>query len=347
MPNIVRHDFCGFFRKNYENPMNKIVVKAFFIAVSIFFFFQCSKSAPEPIVMVETESQDLTIGCTDVAATNYKSTAKDDDCSCKYDYSSKVSTKIPQDFTRKILLEEHSGTWCGWCPLAKETSEKLTANARVISVEIHYNDEMTADKDKVYNPLKNKYGHPAWPSGMVNRRKSIVGTTYIIGESDWAANVEDFLKTEKTTAGIAIESSLNGNELTVLSHVKIQTATDERYGLGIYLVEDKVAGYPQVNYASRDIRFQKYDAYNKPSMIEDFLHRNVARDAIAPLIGGLDIPIAATKNGKIFRKLFKITLPNNIKVKENCHLVAFLMNQNNNEIINVQIVPIGIVKDWD
>jgi Outer membrane protein Omp28 len=329
--------------------MNKMLVKAFLFAIATFVFLQCSKSTsePEPVVITEPESQDPNIGCTDAAATNFKSTAKDDDCSCKYDYVSKISTKIPQDFTRRILLEEHSGTWCGWCPLAKETSEKLTANARVIAVEIHYNDEMTADKEKVFNPLKNKYGYPAWPSGMVNRRKSIVGTTYIIGESDWTVNVEDFLKTEKTTAGIAIESSLNDNELTVLSHVKVQTATDENYGLGMYLVEDKIAGFPQANYASRDIRFQRYDAFNKPSMIEDFLHRNVARDAIAPLIGGLDIPVAATKNGKVFRKLFKTTLPSSIKVKENCHLVVFLINQKTNEIINVQQVAIGNVKDWD
>lgn len=329
--------------------MNKIFVKSLLFATSTLFFMQCSKSTsePEPVVITDPTSQDPNLGCTDAAATNFKSTAKDDDCSCKYDYMSKVSTTIPQDFTRKILLEEHSGTWCGWCPLAKETSEKLTVNARVIAVEIHFNDEMTADKDKVYNPLKNVYGHPAWPSGMVNRRKSIVGSTYIIGESDWASNVEDFLKTEKTTAGIAIESSLNGNELTVLSHVKIQTATNENYGLGMYLVEDKVAGYPQTNYASRNTLFQKYDAYSKPSMIEDFLHRNVARDAIAPLIGGLDIPAAAMKSGKVFRKLFKTTLPNSIKVKENCYLVVFLTNQKTNEIVNVQVVPIGNVKDWD
>ncbi len=329
--------------------MNKILIKAFLLANSTFIFIQCSKNSttPEPAPVVIVESQDPNIGCTDAIASNFKSTAKDDDCSCKYDYVSKVSSKIPQEFTRKILLEEHSGTWCGWCPLAKETSEKLTANTRVIAVEIHYNDELTADKEKVYNPLKNKYGHPAWPSGMINRRKSIVGTTYIIGESDWKANVDDFLKTEKTTAGIAIESSLNGKELTVLSHVKIQTETDENYGLGMYLVEDKVAGFPQANYASRDTRFQRYDAYSKPSMIEDFLHRNVARDAIAPLVGGLDVPVAATKNAKIFRKLFKIMLPNSIKVKENCHLVVFLTNQKTNEIVNVQLVEIGKVKDWD
>lgn len=330
--------------------MNKLLLKAIVFVFSTFVFLQCTKetaSEPEPIVITEPVSTDPKVGCTDAAATNFKSTATEDDCSCKYDYASKVSTKIPQDFTRKVLLEEHSGTWCGWCPLAKETSKKLTVNSRVISVEIHYNDEMTADKEKIFTPLKNKYGYPAWPSGMVNRRKSIVGSTFIIGEGDWAVNVNDLLQTEKTAAGIAIESSLNGNELTVLSHIKIQTATDETYGLGIYLVEDKVSGFPQANYASRNTLFQKYEAYTLPSMIDNILHENVARDAIAPLIGGLGIPTAATKGAKVFRKLFKTTLPNSIIAKENCQIVVFLMNQKTNEIVNVQIAPLGKLKDWE
>lgn len=330
--------------------MNHLLRQAIVLIVGMLIFLQCTRqtiSEPEPIIVNEPVSTDPAIGCTDAAATNFKSTATEDDCSCKYDYASKVSTKIPQDFTRKILLEEHSGTWCGWCPLAKETSKKLTVNPRVISVEIHYDDEMTADKSKVFTPLKNKYGYPAWPSGMVNRRKSIVGSTFIIGESDWAANVNDLLKTEKLTAGIAIESTLNGNELTILSHVKVQTSTDETYGLGMYLVEDKVAGFPQANYASRNTLFQKYEAYSLPSMIENILHENVARDAIAPLIGGLNIPAAASKNAKVYKKLFKITLPNSIKVKENCQIVAFLINQKTNEIVNVQLAAVGQLKDWD
>ena len=86
-----------------------------------------------------------------------------------------------------------------------------------------------------------------------------------------------------------------------MSHLKLQTATDEEYGLGIYLVEDKVSGFPQANYASRNTLFQKYEAYTLPSMIDNILHENVARDAIAPLIGGLNIPTAATKNSKVYK----------------------------------------------
>lgn len=80
--------------------------------------------------------------------------------------------------------------------------------------------------------------------------------------------------------------------------------TDDAYGLEIFLVEDKVAGFPRANYASINTLFQKYEAY-MPSMIENILHENVARDAIAPLIGGLNIPTAASKNAKVYKNFLK------------------------------------------
>ncbi len=84
--------------------MNKTLLKAIVFVFSTFVFLQCTKetaSEPEPIVITEPVSTDPNIGCTDAAATNFKSTATEDDCSCKYDYESKVSGTIPQDFTKK------------------------------------------------------------------------------------------------------------------------------------------------------------------------------------------------------------------------------------------------------
>jgi thiol-disulfide isomerase/thioredoxin len=325
--------------------MQKNLILAFITVL----FLNCSNSndnTPEPETTQIVDSGNPAIGCTDANAKNFKTTATTEDCSCQYDFLSSVSTSIPNDFTRKILIEEHTGTWCGWCPMAKETMRKLSENQRVIGVEIHYNDEMT-DAEKFYNPLKSKYGSPAFPSGMINRRKSIVGTTFIIGTDDWAPNVDDYLKTEKTSVGLAIDSRLNGKNLEVLSHLNFKSSTSDKYGLGIYLVEDKVTGYPQLNYLARNAQFQRFEAYKLPALIENIEHHNVSRDAITPILNGLEIPLAATKDGKTFRKLFKTTLPNSVKKPENCYIIAFIVNNKTGEIINVQKVAIGKSKSWD
>jgi hypothetical protein len=319
-------------------------MKNLLIAFLTVFFLNCKTiSTPEPVAVIP---DDPTVGCMDVIAKNFKSTASTEDCSCQYDFPSKVSGKIPDTFLRKVLVEEHTGTWCGWCPIAKETMSKLTENQQVIGIEIHYNDEMT-DAEKFYNPLKSRYGHPAFPSGMVNRRKSIVGTTFIMGADDWDDNVNDFLTTNKISTGLAIDSRLTGTTLEVLSHVNFKTSTEDKFGLGIYLVEDKVRGFPQLNYLSRNLQFQQYNAYRQPSLINDIEHHYVSREAITPILNGLDIPLAATKNAKIFRKLFKIELPKTIKEVQNCQIVAFVVNQKTGEIVNVQNVAIGMSKDWD
>jgi thiol-disulfide isomerase/thioredoxin len=320
--------------------MNKLI-----FGVLIVSFLNCKNTTPSPEPVVITPD-DPTVGCTDAIAKNFKTTATTEDCSCQYDFASKVSAKTPDLFLRKVLIEEHSGTWCGWCPIAKEVISKLTENKRVIGIEIHYNDEL-ADTEKFYNPLKSRYGHPAFPSGMVNRRKSIVGTTFIMGFDDWDDNVDDFLKTDKIPTGLAIDTKLTGNTLEVLSHVNIKTAVEDNLGLGIYLVEDKVKGYPQLNYLAKNIQFSQYQAYKLPSLINDIEHPNVAREAITPILNGIEIPIAATKNAKVFRKLFKIELPKTIKSIENCKIIAFVVNQKSGEIVNVQDVGIGLSKDWD
>lgn len=289
---------------------------------------------------------DATVGCTDPLATNYKSAATTDDCGCEYNYSSKVATKnLPASFKRYALVEEYTGTWCGWCPIGKENMEKVVSNYSAIGVEIHFNDEMEL-KEEIYTPLKKIYGNPAFPTGMVNRQKSVIGSTIIMGAEDWEANVKNWLSKGNSPIGIALESELSGNQLRVMVHLKFAEKLDGKYGLGIYLVEDKVVGYPQMNYLSRNAQFKEYAAYNKPAEITDILHNGVTRAAIAPITNGYDIPKAALQEGKIYNKLIEKTLTNAIANSANFRLVAFVLNEKN-EIQNVKAVSLKSVGGWE
>jgi hypothetical protein len=315
-----------------------------FLAILI---FSCKETSTEPIVPMENQtSTDPNIGCTDQMATNYKSTAKKDDCSCKYDFNSTLSNDIPADFTQKILIEEHSGTWCGWCPLSKETLERLAINPNIVGVEIHYNDKLTL-LDEIYVPLKNIYGHPAWPSGMINRKKNINGSTFIIGEPDWEKNTTAILSNPKTDIGIALDTKIVGDEVVILTKTKFNKAgASEKYGIGIYLVEDKVEKYPQINYARGMPQFIKYKAYTLPALIEDIKHYNVARGVIAPHVGGHAIPEAASKKLTVYNKLFKYKITNKEINLANCKIIAFVMNEKN-EIENVNYCPLGNKANWN
>lgn len=317
------------------------------MAGSLLFFIACSTSDVTP-KDDEKENEvltDATVGCTDSLATNFKSTAKTEDCSCTYKYTSKVSKNTPASFKRYALIEEYTGTWCGWCPMGKEQMEKILTNYAAVGVEIHYNDEMEA-RTEVYNPLKKVFGSPAFPTGMVNRRKSVVGSTTIMGVSDWEANVKNWLEKGNSTTGIALESVLAGSQLQVLTHLKFTEKFEGNYGLAIYLVEDKVSGYPQMNYLSRNQQFTQYKAYNQSAEIADILHHGVVRGVIAPITNGHPIPTTALKDGKTFSKLFNYKLPPTIVTLANCRLVAFVLNDKN-EVLNVRSIALNITANWE
>jgi hypothetical protein len=203
-----------------------------------------------------------------------------------------------------------------------------------------------ADLDVAHSPLKKKYGGVPFPSGMVNRRRSVLGTTIIMSPEDWKINAEEWLKQGNASVGIALESTLKGSEFTLLSHLKFSEETSEKLRMGVYLVEDKVAGYPQLNYLSNYQQFKKWRAFSQPVEITDILHYNVARAAIIPIMEGIEIPVAALSNGKIFRKLFVTKLPNSIKVPANVKAVVFIMNEAL-EIITVREVGVNERRDWE
>jgi Outer membrane protein Omp28 len=307
--------------------------------------FSCDKK--EEANPIPENNLDPLLGCTDKNAKNFKPTAMTDDCSCTYDFASTLSNSVPTEgFTQKVLIEEHSGTWCGWCPLSKESIEKLIVNKNVIGVEIHYNDKLTV-LDNIFIPLKNVFGYPAWPSGMVNRKKSVVGSTTIMSESDWAANIDNILKKPKNEIGIGIDSKIIGNDIQILTQIKFKTAgIAEKYGIGIYLIENDVTGYPQINYLSKNTQFKQYKAYTLPGEIQDIKHYNVARAAISPIIGGFIIPEQASKKLSIYKKLFVSSIPQNVVVQKNCKIVAFIVNEKN-EIQNVNYCDLGSKAEWN
>jgi hypothetical protein len=284
-------------------------------------------------------------GCTDALAKNYKSTATVEDCSCDYDFNSQIATTTPSSFLRRALVEEHTGTWCGWCPMAQEVMKDMTVASQVIGVEIHYNDEM-ADLAVAHSPLRKKYGGIPFPSGMVNRRKSVLGSTVIQSHEDWKINTDEWLKKGNMSVGIALESTLEGNKFKLLSHLKFTEKASEKLRMGVYLVEDKVAGYPQLNYLSNYQQFKKWKAFSQPIEIADILHYNVARAAIVPITEGVEIPAAALNDGKIFRKLFITKVPDSVKVPANIKAVVFVMNEAL-EIITVREVNVNQRRDWE
>ena len=176
---------------------------------------------------------------------------------------------------------------------------------------------------------------------MVNRKRNISGSTFIIGETDWAANTNALLANPKSDIGIALDTKIIGDEVQVFVKLKFGTSKgNEKHGIGIYLVEDKVENYPQMNYATGMAQFSKFNAFSLPPVIENIKHYNVIRGVIAPHVGGYAIPLLASQKSIVFNKLFKYKISSSTLKLQNCKIIAFVMNKQN-EILNVNYCTVG------
>lgn len=156
----------------------------------------------------------------------------------------------------RILLEEGTGMWCGYCPLGMLATEHLNElyPDTVIAVTVHHDDVLCdTDYDKAL-------GFMNFPSGLINRKTacqpmSLVDEVYYLeGEGTFLNSVQATLK-DYVSLEPSIESAIiSGNSINVKSSVKfaIVPPAGQAYRLVYILTEDNVVpNGSQHNYFSK------------------------------------------------------------------------------------------------
>ena len=232
----------------------------------------------------------------------------------------------PIYFEKYVMVEDFTGTWCGWCPrvsYALEYGKEQIENLVVIAN--HYNDPMQNSHSLRIN---NLFGINSYPSVLINRYKnwnnqSISGLSVINSELNF-----------NSTASVALESSLTGNNLYVKAKLKMGENFDA-LTLGVMLLEDGLVR-PQSNYTSY------YGGFNP---VTDFVHNDILRDYFTNVLGHI-IPDESIGHGKVFEKEFNIDLSSYDNI-QNLRLVAFVSNRTNRKIINVRSSSIDENQDFN
>ncbi|WP_375563403.1 Omp28-related outer membrane protein (plasmid) [Bernardetia sp. OM2101] len=264
--------------------------------------------------------------------------------------------KIPASFTQKILIEHASRVSAGMSMQGQEyiSVYKEQYQDRIIPVSIHYNEfevkQVTDYFDETYEFYK------CVPMGFVNRMQSNfhrnLGLYVSLPPHDWASVIDSLEKRDKTSSGIALQTTYNQENKVVNVTAKIATNNKfditGKYKLIIYLTEDEVI-YPQNNIYSGDdfyIRHafgEKY--YYLPPVINDFSHNALLRNVFTSGEGDdIEIP----KTGIVTEKSYSINLTN--EKYQNCNVVAALLKQDRNGIFqveNAQIAKLGENQAWD
>lgn len=173
-------------------------------------------------------------------------------------------------FQHRVLIEDFTGAWCGWCPRVSNSIEDLesTHNDGVVAVALHNGDKLAFNpyQSTLANSLWDGFGTPTnqrgYPFAVLNRSTEWSATN---GDKMNKNQVVNLIK-PSSPIGIKISSELGETSGKVDVSFKFnQSYTGLKYI--VYVVQDGII-LSQENYTNN------YDGVKK---IKDFKHNSVAK----------------------------------------------------------------------
>lgn len=229
---------------------------------------------------------------------------------------------VPAD-GKKVIIEEATGTWCGWCPRGAVALERFTKRYpdTYIGVAVHNGDPMTV------SAYDGPLAAPSYPNALVNR-----GSWIDPGQSE-GQFLDRVSEPSSATILQGAEFDVSTRELKISLTLSTLEDISTAHKMNVVLTEDGVTGttgYAQANYYSGsqdliDIHGVNYRDLPDPIPADQMIHDHVARAILAPY-AGLDDSFDETLNPgdeRIFN--FTYTVPADFDI-DNMHIVSMLIN---------------------
>ncbi|WP_172966887.1 Omp28-related outer membrane protein [Patiriisocius marinistellae] len=219
---------------------------------------------------------------------------------------------------RKVVLEDYTGTWCGFCPRVAEAIEKaLDETDHLAVVAIHEGVNSDPDPmDFIDMPiLRDAFFEPG--AGLPQAR--IDRTTV------WSnpQPIDDIVAVagEQTNVALSINSTLNGDQLITEINVVSEDGIVDGDKIVVYLLESGIV-YKQTNYYNTDTN-SIYFGRGDP--ILDFVHNDALRISMSQVLGDDVTPTGALEE---FSKTYNTTIPADYNTA-NLSIVAMLVREDN------------------
>ncbi|MCP1997127.1 Omp28-related outer membrane protein [Flavobacterium sp. HSC-61S13] len=244
-----------------------------------------------------------------------------------------VKPTADSKYEHKVLVEDFTGTWCGWCPRvahAIEESEKLYPES-FVAIALHNGDNMEYKPQSVLaNALWNKFSIPAnergYPFCTINRKQ-----TWTYPEPSFLDDPKK-LKQESSNIGIRFSSVVTNTNASVEANIAFSEDM-ENVSYVVFILESGLIA-KQANYT---------DYYTGKGNITNFVHNHVVL-AASKEIKGEAIASENSKKGKI--ATFS-NLAFTYKGKDAANMsVAVAVFNAAGDCINVQIAPANTTRGY-
>ncbi|MFN5543982.1 MAG: Omp28-related outer membrane protein [Bacteroidota bacterium] len=255
---------------------------------------------------------------------------------------------LPSSFTKKVLIEEFTGAWCGWCVDGHlKVDNMMAANgSKIVPVMVHSGDGMQpAEYNSYYKPTFSVTG---FPTGMINRVPG-ADTKVVQSRNVWEAMAATEMA-KQAGLGLRIDASgTSGDNATVKVTVGFLEDVTAGCNLVIAILEDKVTGtgsqFDQKNFYANNSNYSSHPFFSRPATILGYEHKFVLRKIVSSAPAGEVIPADKTKKGSIYTAA---DLSANLSTynKANCYIAAWVHTPGG-AVLNCQIAKVGENKSWD
>lgn len=256
-----------------------------------------------------------------------------------------VVTGLSFQPTKRVLIEEGTGTWCGWCPRGAVYTEQIDTvyPGTAIVVAVHNADPMT---DAVYDAgMGNLIS--GYPGGTLDRKDIDIDPT------DFEANYLNRIN-DVSPADVGVSAYFNSatRQVDVVVSATFAAELTGDFRLNAVLVEDEVTGttsaYSQSNYyssTSNNIPLvgagHNWQTEPNPVPFSTMVYEFVGRNIMGTYEGQVGSIPATVTNGTTYSYTFTTTIPTTWD-ENHMRVIGMLQDGDLNTVLNVNRGAYGI-----
>jgi len=246
---------------------------------------------------------------------------------------------LNEQLPKKVLVEEGTGTWCGWCPRGAVNIDAVyEANPDlVMPIAIHNGDPMTISNYD--GPFSNTIS--GYPSGHADRKE------INIDPADFGTAVAG-LQSRMVPVQVKTQTAYDPETRTVTvygtAHSSVPTLAND-FRFTCVITEDHVtgsdAGYNQTNYYAGGAQgaMGGFESLPDPVPASQMEYRFVARALLGGFTGMENSVPDAVAAGEEFSVQFTYQIPAGYDV-EQMKAIIFLQDEETGEVLNGDIVDV-------